>query len=338
VKLQLLATCALAALACHAAAATAAPTRMRAAVQTGPDSIEVRTVDTPRPAAGEVLVRILAAGINPVDHKRLPTERRMPDGSVRAAVPGFDVAGVVDTVGAGVTTPKVGDAVYARADGAYAEYVAIAATDAVPKPKRLTFVEAAAVPIAGAAGYGTARDGQVRAGQRVAIIGAAGGAGSAAVDFVHALGATVVASAHSSQRAFLEGMGVEEFVAYDKDDVAAKIRDVDVAINTADSEATKALAYVKKGGRLVSIAGTLPDAQRCAAARVTCVQIRGNGDGLSYPDSLRAIAPIADAGKYRPRVTKTFALEDAAAAQRFAQAGNATGKVVLIVDEAATRR
>ncbi len=319
------------------AALAAAPAKMQAAVQTGPDTIEVRSVDTPKPAAGEVLIKVYAAGINPVDWKRLPTAKTMPDGSVRAAVPGFDVAGVIEAVGAGVTNVKAGDAVYARADGTYAEYLATAATDAVPKPKRLTFIQAAGVPIAGAAGYGSAKEAEIKPGQRVAVIGAAGGAGSAAVDFVHAAGGKVVASAHSSQQAFLKELGVEEFVAYDKDDVAAKIKGVDAAINTADNQAEKALGYVRKGGRLVSIAG-MPSPEQCAAAQVTCVQIRGNAAGLSYPDSLRAIVPVADAGKYVPRVTKTYPLAEAAAAQKFAHTGNSTGKIVLIVDPKASTR
>lgn len=314
-----------------AGALAAAPPRMQALVQTG-DTVQLQTVDTPKPAAGEVLIRVLAAGINPVDWKRLPTAKTMPDGSKRAAIPGFDAAGLVEAVGAGVTGVKPGDAVYARADGAYAQYVAVEASAAVPKPKRLTFTQAAAVPIAGAAGYGTVKDAQLKAGQRVAIIGAAGGAGSAAVDFAHAQGAKVIASAHSSQQAFLKSLGVEDIVAYDKDDVAARIHDVDAVINTVDGQAEKALTYLRKGGRLVSIAGTLPSDAQCAAAQVSCVQIRGNGAGLSYPDSLRAIAPIADAGRFTPRVTKTFPLAEGAAAQRFAHTADSMGKVVLIVD------
>lgn len=311
-------------------AAVAAPPKMQAIVQT-PGGLQLQTVDTPKPAAGEVLIKVYAAGLNPVDWKRLPEAKTMPDGSVRAAIPGFDVAGVVDGVGPGVTSPKVGDAVYARPDGAYAQYITVEATAAVPKPKRLTFLEAAAVPIAGAAGYGAAKEAQIKPGQRVAIIGAAGGAGSATVDFVHALGAKIIASAHSSQQAFLKSMGVEEIVAYDKEDVAARIHDVDAAINTADGQADKALGYVRKGGRLVSLSG-LPSPEKCASAGVTCVQLRGNAEGLTYPDSLRAIAPIADAGKYTPRVTKTFPLAEGAAAQAFAHTADSMGKIVLIVD------
>jgi NADPH:quinone reductase-like Zn-dependent oxidoreductase len=157
------------------------------------------------------------------------------------------------------------------------------------------------------------------------------------VVLARAKGATVIASAHSSQKAFLDGLGVAEFVAYDRDDVAARIRDVDAVINTADGQAEKALGYVRSGGRLVSISG-MPGEAQCAAARVTCVQIRGNMEGLSYPDSLRALVPLAEQGKFTVHVTKTFPLAQAAAAQRLLQAGDAMGKVVLVVDPRAESR
>ncbi len=329
---------ALAVTAAHLAAATAAPPTMQAIVQQGPESLVLRTVDTPRPAAGEVLIRIYAAGVNPADWKRLPTETTRPDGTVRAAIPGFDAAGVIDSVGTGVTSLKPGDAVYARADGAYAQYVAIAASDAVLKPGRFTFEQAAATPIAGAASYGSVEDAGVRPGQRIAIIGAAGGAGSGAVVLAKARGATVIASGHSSQQAFVQGLGADEFIAYDKDDVAARIRGVDAVINTADGQADKALGYVRSGGRLVSIAGTMPTDAACAMAKVTCVQLRGNGSGLTYPDSLRVLTKLADDGSYRVAVSKRFPLAQAAEAQRQLRTGDAQGKTVLIIDQRANQR
>jgi NADPH:quinone reductase-like Zn-dependent oxidoreductase len=297
----------------------------------GAGALQLRTVDTPKLVAGEVLVKVHAAGINPVDWKRLPTETKQADGSVRAAIPGFDMAGVVDSIGPGVTALKPGDAVYARADRTYAQYVAMRASDAVLKPKRLSFVEAAGAPIAGAAALGSVEQADLRTGQRVAIIGAAGGVGSQAVVLARAKGATVIASGHSSQQAFLKKLGVDEFVAYDKDDVAARIRDVDAVINTADNQADKAFGYVRKGGRFVTITGDL-QADRCAAAGITCVRIAGNGPGLTYPESLRALASLADQGKFSVQVTKTFPLAQASAAQELLRSGDAMGKVVLTVE------
>lgn len=322
------------------AATAAAPPTMRAIVQTsgsGAAALQLRTVATPKPQAGEVLIKVYAAGVNPADWKRLPSEAMQPDGSLRVATPGFDVAGVIDSVGDGVTTLRAGDAVFARADRAYAEYVATDASAAVRKPRRLSFQQAAAAPIAGAAGYGSAEEARLQPSQRVAIIGAAGGAGSAAVDMARAKGARIIAVGHSSQQEFLRQLGVQEFVAYDKDDVAARVRNVDAVINTVDGQADQALGFVKRGGRLVSISG-VPAPEKCSAAAVTCIQIRGNAAGLTYPDSLRALAVLADQGKYSPRVTKTFPLAEAGAAQQFLRSGDTMGKVVLSVDpQSATR-
>jgi NADPH2:quinone reductase len=269
--------------------------------------------------------------VNPVDWKRKPAPITLPSGSVLPAIPGYDAAGVVDSVGSGVTAFKVGDAVVARVSGAFAQYVVADVDQTVPKPKRFTFEQASGIPIAGMAGYGAAEAANIKPGQRIAIIGAAGGAGSAAVDVVHAKGGKVIASGHSSQADWLKQQGVEEFVAYDKDDVAARIKGVDAVLNMVDGQAAPALAYVKRGGMLTSIAGP-PPAEQCAAAGVTCVQIRATAPGMTNGETLRALVALADAGQYTVRVTKVFPLAQAAEAQQFAHAGDSVGKVILSVD------
>ena len=314
--------------------ALAAPARMQAIVQTaadGADALQLQTVDTPTPAANQVLIKVYAAAVNPVDWKRRPVTTTLPSGSVLPPIPGYDVAGVVDTVGSGVTAWKVGDAVLARVTGAYAQYVVVDVDTVAAKPRRFSYEQAAGVPIAGAAAYGAAEAARIAPGQRVAIIGAAGGAGSAAVDVAHAKGATVIASGHSSQAAWLREQGVEQFVAYDKENVAARIQGVDAVLNMVDGQADVALAYVKRGGYLTSIAGGA-DAGKCAAAGVTCVQIRATAPGMTMGETLRALVALADAGKYTVRVTKTWPLAQAAAAQQFARAGETVGKIVLVVD------
>jgi NADPH:quinone reductase-like Zn-dependent oxidoreductase len=207
----------------------------------------------------------------------------------------------------------------------------------VPKPKRFTFEQAAGIPIAGMAGYGAAEAANIKPGQRIAIIGAAGGAGSAAVDVVHARGGKVIASGHSSQAAWLKQQGVEEFVAYDKGDVAARIQNVDAVLNMVESQAAASLAYVKRGGMFTSISG-MPTTEQCAAAGVTCVQIRATAPGMSNGDTMRALVALADAGKYTVRVTKTFPLAQATQAQQFAHAGDSVGKVILSVDPRSKER
>jgi NADPH:quinone reductase-like Zn-dependent oxidoreductase len=306
---------------------------MQAIVQAGDSaaSFQMQTVDTPKPGAGQLLIKVHAAAVNPVDWKRKPAPITLPSGSVLPAIPGYDAAGVVDSVGSGVTAFKVGDAVVARVSGAFAQYVVADVDQTVPKPKRFTFEQASGIPIAGMAGYGAAEAANIKPGQRIAIIGAAGGAGSAAVDVVHAKGGKVIASGHSSQADWLKQQGVEEFVAYDKDDVAARIKGVDAVLNMVDGQAAPALAYVKRGGMLTSIAGP-PPAEQCAAAGVTCVQIRATAPGMTNGETLRALVALADAGQYTVRVTKVFPLAQAAEAQQFAHAGDSVGKVILSVD------
>ena len=316
-----------------APAVHAAPATMQAIVQTGADaaSFQLQTVPAPAPGADQVLIRVYAAAVNPVDWKRRPAPISLPSGTQLPAIPGYDAAGIVESVGAGVTAFKAGDAVVGRVNGAFAQYVVAEVAQVVPKPSRFTFEQASGIPIAGMAAYGAAEAANIKPGQRVAIIGAAGGAGSAAVDVVHAMGGKVIASGHSSQEAWLKQQGVEEFVAYDKQNVAARIRNVDAVLNMVDGQAAPALAYVKRGGMLTSIAGPPPDEQ-CAAAGVTCVQIRATAPGSSIGDTLRALVKLADAGKYTVRVTKIFPLAQAAEAQQFAHAGDSVGKVILSLD------
>ena len=314
------------ALACvvASAAASAAPATSQAIVQ-GDKGLTLQSVPTPKPAAGQVLIKVYAAGVNPVDWKR------------QAQIPGFDVAGVVDSVGAGVTAFKAGDAVLARATGGYAEYAVAPVDETIAKPKSFTFEQAAGVPIAGIAGYRAVEEAKPQPGQRVAIVGAAGGSGEAAVQVAKSHGAKIIAIGHSSQAAFLKSLGVDEFVAFDKEDVAAKVRDVDAAINLVDGQANAALGYVKKGGHFTSIAGA-PSADKAAASGVAIVVIAGGTyNGISTADALRGLVRLADKGQYKVTVSTTLPLAEAAKAQEQGRTGQAIGKTVLVVDKASSK-
>jgi NADPH:quinone reductase-like Zn-dependent oxidoreductase len=297
----------------------AAPDRSLAIVQTDAGLV-LQDVATPVPGPGEVRVRVVAAGVNPVDWKR------------QSRIPGFDVSGVVEAVGTGVTGPRPGDAVIAWVTGGYAEYALAKADEVVSKPAGFTFAQAAGVPIAGVAAWRAVSEVALQRGQRVVVVGAAGGTGEATVQLAKARGAQVVAVGHSSQRAFLEALGVAAFVAYDKDDVAAKVGSVDAAINLVDGQATAALGYVKRGGRFSSIAGA-PDAAVLAASGVQAVVIAGpTYQGVSIGDSLRGLARAATEGRYSVTVTRLLPLAEAATAQQLARTGQSIGKTVLVVD------
>lgn len=302
-----------------AGSATAAPASSQAIVQ-GDQGLRLETVTTPTPGEGQVLVKVYAAAVNPVDWKR------------PARTPGADVAGVVDSVGPGVTGFKPGDAVVAWVTGGYAQYALAPVDQVIAKPTVMTFEQAAGIPVAGVAGYRATHEAQLAPGQRVAIVGAAGGTGEVAVQVAKTRGAKVVAIGHSSQREFLRQLGADEIIAFDQEDVAARVGKVDAAINLVDGQATAALGYVKRGGRFTSIAGS-PGDEQCAAAGVTCVVIAGGGyRGISNGEGLRALAALAEKGQYKVTVSQRFPLAEAAQAQQAGRTGQNVGKIILVVD------
>jgi len=187
------------------AAAWAAPYTMQG-VQVGEGgTLAVRELPVPKPGAGEVLIKVRAAGVNPVDWKAAGT--RM------GQVPGTDVSGVIDTLGDGVSGWKVGEQVlgFARQSGSYAEYAVIPVSSLARKPKALSFEEAAGVPIAAETAYRALHEaGGIKSGQTVLIHGAAGGVGSAAVQIAKAAGARVIGTASANNLEFLKSIGADQ--------------------------------------------------------------------------------------------------------------------------------
>jgi NADPH:quinone reductase-like Zn-dependent oxidoreductase len=187
--------------------ASAAPDKMQA-VEVGPEGgLSVQTRPVPRPGAGEVLVRVRAAGVNPVDWKVAARRQGM--------VPGTDVAGTIDSLGEGVTEWKIGEPVlgFARQSGSYAEFAVVPVSSLARKPKSLTFEQAAGIPIAAETAYRALHEaGKLAAGQTVLIHGAAGGVGSAAVQIAKARGARVIGTASPNNHDFLRSLGVDQVI------------------------------------------------------------------------------------------------------------------------------
>jgi NADPH:quinone reductase-like Zn-dependent oxidoreductase len=329
------------------ATANATPSQMHAIVERGtggPDVMHFEQVPVPQPGPGEVRIRVYAAGVNPADWEiRIGMfGPRRPAGAASPPVarqPGLEVAGVIDAVGAGVSRWQPGQAVYglvAAPSGAFAQY-ALARADAIArKPRRLTYAEAAGAPVGWLTALRTLEDAHVHSGERVVVIGAAGGVGSAAVQIAKARGATVIAVASSRHDAFLQQIGADRIVNYDRGE-KPEAQGADVVVNTAPGQTLAALADVKRGGVLVSIVAP-PPAQQCQSAGVSCPSQMGrNGTPVSV--QLTQLARLADEGRLSVHVEKTFPLEQAAAAEEFNRAGHAEGKVVLVVSpQAATRR
>ena len=299
----------------------------------GPDVLRVAERSKPAPGPTEVLVAVHAAGVNPVDWKV-----RAGGGFLGAPpfVVGWDVAGVVEAVAAGVTWLAEGDEVlgmpwFPREAGAYGEYVTAPARHFVRKPAGLGFVEAAGLPLAGLTAWQALVDtADVQPGQRVLVNGAAGGVGHLAVQIAKARGAHVIGTARAAKHEFLRSLGVDEPVDYTAEDVVARAGEVDVVFDMIGGDNTATLVpAVRRGGVVIPLTGGVTDATTAAArsreARVTGLLVEPDHDGLAQ------LVALVEAGTLRVHVEQTFSLAEAARAHEAGEAGRVTGKLVLTV-------
>jgi len=314
------------------AAAWAAPDTMQG-VQVGEGgTLAVRELPVPKPGAGEVLIKVRAAGVNPVDWKAAGTRT--------GQVPGTDVSGVIDTLGDGVSGWKVGEQVlgFARQSGSYAEYAVIPVSSLARKPKALSFEEAAGVPIAAETAYRALHEaGGIKSGQTVLIHGAAGGVGSAAVQVAKAAGARVIGTASANNLEFLKSIGADQVIDYTAQKFEDVGKNVDLVLNTANAETTaRSIAIVREGGVLVTIVGTT-DAAACAAAKIRCTR-PDRTTGASNAEMLARVGELADAGKFRVHVDGVYPMADAAKAWEKSREGHTRGKLIIQVSPGPTMK
>jgi len=321
-----------------------ASAQMTAVVQHSFGAPEVLTLGQaarPVPLPTEVLVRVHAAGVNPVDW-----QTRAGSGVAWALgeppfTLGWDVSGVVEEVGFGVTTLVPGDEVYGmpwfpRAAGGYAEFVTAPSRQFARKPRSITHEQAAAVPLAALTAWQSLIDtAHVQPGQRVLITAAAGGVGHFAVQIAKHLGAHVIGTASSARHDWLTGLGADQLVDYTTvafDDVLAGAG-VDVVLDLAgdgrDSTSTRSLTVLRPGGLLIAVPGgvspELAAAADAAGVRATPFLVEPDGTALTR------IAELIDAGTIRVEVEEVFPLAEAARAHTRGQAGRTRGKLVLHV-------
>jgi NADPH:quinone reductase-like Zn-dependent oxidoreductase len=300
----------------------------------GPEVLELTDVNRVEPAPTEILVRVLAAGVNPIDWKTRRTGGML--GSPPFTV-GWDVSGVVEGAGPGVTRFAHGDEVFGmprfpHAAGGYAEYVTGPARHFARKPSAVDFVGAAALPLAGLTAWQALVDtAQVSAGQRVLVHAAAGGVGHLAVQLAKALGAYVVGTASAAKHEFVRALGADAVIDYTAQDFTTVVRDLDAVLEPIGGEhAQRSLATLKRGGILVSIAGLSTAAALHAAASA---QGRIAATMLVEPDhaALAELARLVDQGELQPHVSATFPLKEAARAHELGETDHTTGKIVLTV-------
>ena len=294
-----------------------------------PDTLELTDVPDPRVGPGEVLIRVRSASVNPVDWKVMGGYL---DGLMQVdfpAIPGWDVAGVVEAVGLDTPEYEVGDEViaYARKDwvqhGTFAELVAAPVRTVARKPESLDWNQAAGLPLTGLTAYQLLHRLGTKAGDTVLVHAAAGGVGILAVQIARDLGARVIGTASEGNHDFLREMGVEP-VTYG-DGLAERVRElapdgVDVVADFVGGVLETTKAVLAEGGRHGSIAdGSVEEA--------------GGISAWVRPDSadLQALADLADAGKLTVPVAEVFALEDAAKAYALSQTGHVRGKIAVEV-------
>ena len=298
----------------------------------GPEVLSIDEIPVPQPAPDEVLIKVHATSVNPVDWKIREGQRKEKFPGKLPLTLGWDVSGTIEALGEKVSTFRKGDEVYGRPDptknGAYAEYIVVKANIISIKPTSIGHTEAAAVPLAGLTAWQALFDhGLLKAGQKVLIHAAAGGVGTYAVQFAKWKGAYVIGTASSANIDFLKRLGADEVIDYKMEDFETALSDVDLVLDTIGGETQlKSLTILKAGGRVITT--LMPEF--VAEAKAKNVHLNGFM-AQSIPDQLTEIATLIDSGKVKPVIEKVLPFTSARQAQTESEQGHTRGKIVLQV-------
>jgi NADPH:quinone reductase-like Zn-dependent oxidoreductase len=299
----------------------------------GPEVLREVEVARPEPGLSQVLVRVHAAGLNPTDwkHRAHAIFLGPPPFTL-----GWDVSGVVETTGFGVTLFKPGDEVfgmlpYPHGAGSHAEYVAAPARALAFKPANVDHVQAGALPLAALTAWQALNDtAHLAAGQRVLIHAAAGGVGHLAVQIAKARGAYVIGTASTANHDLVRGLGADEMIDYHATDFEAVVSDVDVVLDTVGGDyAARSVRTLREGGVLVSLLPFPPEVAAGAArtgVRAQVMLVEADHAGMT------AIAGLVTEGKLRPVIADTFPMANAAKAHERGDTGHVAGKLVLVLE------
>ena len=293
----------------------------------GPEVLVLDQAPIPQPAAGQVLVRVVAAGVNPADWKMCAGLYQAWRPIPLPFTPGLEAAGTVEAVGPDVTAFKPGQAVFGPVTAGYAEFAIASAGDLQPKPDNLTFEEAASVPVGALTAWGSVIEGvKVQPGQRILVQGAAGGVGIFGVQLAHWKGAYVIGTASAGNTDFVRSLGADQVVDYQAAPFETVVHDLDIVFDTVGGEVfNRSLKVIRKGGVLVTVAAQFtPDQGQAEGVRVA----RG---GRAPIEALAQIASLLAAGKIKTYVSAVLPLADARKSHEMSQTGHTRGKIVLKV-------
>jgi len=293
----------------------------------GPEELKLERIPRPEPQAGEVLIRIHAAGVNPVDWKIRQGWMKDFRPMQFPYIPGLDLAGVVEEIGPGVTAYQTGQAVFGQSPkGAYAEYTTAPVEKLALKPKTLSFDEAAAVPVgATTAWQGIFDHGRLQTGQRILIQGAAGGVGMFAVQFARWKGAHVIGTTSTANLDFVRSLGAETVIDYTSTSVEQAVHDVDLVFDAVGGKTLESsLRALKRGGTLVTIAGQPPEGR----AQELGIRVASFSAQVSS-ELLHTFAQLIDEGQVKVVIAEKFPLSEAQQAHERSQNGHGRGRIVL---------
>lgn len=300
----------------------------------GPDVLKYEDIPRPEPKDDQLLIRVIAAGVNPVDGMIRSGMFAKEGDRAFPVILGGDVAGVVEKVGNKITKFKAGDPVFAYVSldnsGGYAQYALVTEREAAPKPKSLTYVEAAAVPIVAMTAWQALVDiAKLTAGQTVLIHGGSGGVGSFAIQIAKARGAKVIATASTSNQDFLKQLGADVPIDYSKQKFEDVAKDVDVVLDSIGRDTLgRSYGVVKKGGIIVSLVARPKEFElEKHGIRGTALNVEPNSEELAE------IGKLIDDKKIKVIVSHTFPLSEATKAQEQVATGHTRGKIVLKVGE-----
>ncbi len=298
-----------------------------------PQVLQVKEISIPAPGPGELLVRVHAAAVNPVDTSIRAGRAGGLSGASLPYVPGFDVSGTVTAIGSDVVNFKVDDEVFAMVDlrrgGAYAEYAIVLEEEAAPKPPRVSHVEAAAIPLVALTAWQALFDvAKLQKDQTILIHAGAGGVGSIAVQLAKWRGARIIATASDYNHNFLRELGVDIPVDYRTQNFEDFARDVDVVLDPIGGDTqVRSLQTLREDGILVSIVGLTSEGRNPSRnVRATSILVRPNSVQLSE------IGELIQNGIINPIVSYRFPLEQAPLAHEQSQTRRTRGKIVIEID------
>jgi NADPH:quinone reductase-like Zn-dependent oxidoreductase len=299
----------------------------------GPEVLKYEDAPRPEPKENEALVRVIAAGVNPVDALIRSGKYAKFFGTTLPLIPGYDIAGIVEKTGVKITKLKAGDSIYAYVlwGGGYAEYAVATEGEATAKPKSLNYIEAAAVPLAALTAWQALIDtAKLSAGQTVLIHGGSGGVGSMAIQIAKARGAKVIATASTANQELLKELGANETVDYTKTKFEDVAKDVDVVLDSVGKD-TLARSYgvVRKGGIIATLVAEPDQAELDKhGIRGAAISVKPNASELAE------ITKLIEEKKIKPVVSQVLPLTEAVKAQEQAATHHTRGKIVLrIADE-----